>query len=376
MRTCTLTMVAVAALLAHPGGGRAETTDTVPPISQTALIAFGALLTPQGPEVDLPLSWQVARADGTAPDNVVYTGGGINIITSLETGRYVATAETQNVKGRADIAVEAGKDGIRDVVLDAGVLSLGVVPATGREEPVDAPEPTWTIQPQAGQGAVEPLQSAAPRLVLAAGPYTVQARSGPLAATTALTLAPGAIESRTLDFRAGQVRLEAAMAKDGPALRSWSDPSWQVVALDVPGLTAGETVQQLDKAGATTSLSAGRYRAIAKVLGVELSTEVTAVEKEQNLARVVVPSATLALALPPDATPPTAIAWTVSAVDALGVEAGTKAADALASPSPALTLAPGVWSITLAHDGKTVSREVTLSPGQTATEQFDLKAGG
>ncbi|MFO1036513.1 MAG: hypothetical protein U1E45_06695 [Geminicoccaceae bacterium] len=375
MRARTLTMAAVAALLALPGGSRAETTDTVPPISQTALVAFGALLTPQGPEVDLPLSWQVARPDGTPPDNVVYTGGGINIITTLPAGRYVATAEAQNVKGTADITVEAGKDGIRDVVLDAGVLSLGVVPASGKEEPVDAPEPSWTIQPQAGQGAVDPLQSAAPRLILAAGPYSIQARSGPLAATTSLTLAPGAIESRTLDFRAGQVRLEAAMAKDGPALRSWSDPSWQVVAVDVPGLAAGESVQQLDKASATTILSAGRYRAIAKVLGVELSTEVTAVEKEQNLARVVVPSATLALALPP-ATSTAGLAWTVTAVDALGVDAGTKVADAVKTPSPSLTLAPGVWSVTLAHDGTTISREVTLSPGQTATEQFDLKAGG
>jgi hypothetical protein len=66
--------------------------------------------------------------------------------------------------------------------------------------------------------------------------------------------------------------------------------------------------------------------------------------------------------------------WTVEAIAAAGVAAGTKAADGLAEATPKLTLAPGRWHIVVESGTATAEREVAVTPESITPVVLDVNA--
>ncbi|MFO1036514.1 MAG: VWA domain-containing protein [Geminicoccaceae bacterium] len=351
-----------------------------PPAPKTALVGFTARLGQNGPEVEDALSWRVERLDGNEPGKEAYAGGGAGFATTLDAGRYRVTGKAANVTATMEVTVAGGQDEKHVLVLDAGRAALQAIPSAGGDPLRGQGEVAWTVEPKQGQEPPAATPDPVPTLLLAAGPYAVTARSGPLRATAPLDVKAGAETTTIVDLHAGTLHLEAALAEDGPPITDWRDASWRLTALDATGYTPDEPVTELDGPAPAVLLSAGRYRATARLAGVEVAKDAEIKEGEETTARIVVPASTVTFtaALAPGAEPYTDwrdASWTVESVDALGVPPGTKTADALASAAPELKLTPGRWKVAVTSGVATALREIDVKADTTVTERLDLNAG-
>lgn len=353
-----------------PAPAEAPAPVEVPKPVKTARVSIVAMIPGEGPVSDVAVDWRVTGGEG--PEPVRYEGRTSLVELTVPAGRYGIDAKIGNAAGHldADLLGEAARI---EVPLAAGRLKAQAVPYKGGEPIAEGLR--WTLTPLDGQAAVEVPAVAKPALLLAAGRYRIAVAHDGRQAEQEVTVAPGHPLDLPLSLRLGELKLSAALTEDGEPLTDWRGLAWRALASD--GTAAAEAVQE---AAPLFVLPSGRYRIELAVAGTAVQRDVEIEEGAQREARIVVPtgSRTLAAAFAPGSDPLTDwrdTSWTVTAVDAIGIAAGTALMQDQPVANPTVPLLPGRWHVAVKSGVATAERDIVVAPDTEEPVRLDLQAG-
>lgn len=335
------------------------------PVGLTAVYAGGDRA------IEEPVRWKVTATGGTAAFD--YDGAGRAVSFEMPPGSYRVTVSAANAEATQDFTVEAAPLDLA-VPLAVGRLSASVAPAKGKPPLGEADKPRWSLEPLAGQGAIELGGEAQPKLLLAAGRYRLAVAVGDWSVGQEVEIGSGKTTEASLSLGLGGLTLEAALDEQGEAIAEWRGLTWRVYG-------KGDTpLAERDREAAPhLLLPAGSYRVELLAGGGTIAGKATVAEGEERRVRLLVPSAhlTLVAALAPGA----ALfddwrdsLWTVTAVEALGVEPGSSVMELQPANNPEVDLLPGRWHVTLQSGLATLERDFDALPGAAGELRFDLGA--
>jgi Ca-activated chloride channel homolog len=169
-----------------------------------------AVLTEGAPEYDLNGRWDFFPiVDGTAATKSVEGGYGTEFTTTLEPGRYLFNYKKDMVSNYTELEVKSGEKIDRDLVLDAGVVTVRVLPDDGAE-----PDPSGRFDLENGDardgGYGEGTQ------VVPAGEVEVYARLGNAEVDETFTLKAGETVQKDMVLGIGILKIDAVYAEGGP----------------------------------------------------------------------------------------------------------------------------------------------------------------
>ncbi|QKV17999.1 vWA domain-containing protein [Oricola thermophila] len=177
-------------------------------------VTITARLAEGGPDYDLRGRWDFYPMEGDTPAKDDVAGGyATTFTTTLEPGRYLLRYRKDMVTAETVVDVDEGERIERDLVLDAGVVTVRVLPDDGA--PVDKSarfdlEVAGDRDGAYGQGT----------LVVPAGEVRLTARLGEGTHEESFTLAAGEIVEKDVVMGIGVVEINAIYAEDGPAIES------------------------------------------------------------------------------------------------------------------------------------------------------------
>lgn len=339
---------------------------------RTAVVSFVAVVKEGGPLSDHAVDWKIDGKQG--PDPFRYEGSSSVVELTLPAGGYEVQAAAANTRTHVEVTLEGGAKRRIEVPLDAGWLAARVIPYRGAE-PIDDHEAlAWSLTPLDGQAAVPSPAVAKPTMLLAAGRYRVQVAHRGRRAEAEASIASGRRLDLELDLRLGELHLSAALAEGAEPLTEWRGLAWRVLAPD--GTVAADAEQQ---AAPLVVLPAGRYRVELTAAGITVPHEAEVIEGVRQEARLLVPTGTrvLAAALAPGREPLDDwrdVSWTVKAVDAVGVAAGTAVLDDQPAATPTVKLLPGRWQVVARSGPVSAEREIVVATSSEEEVRLDLQA--
>lgn len=193
-------------------------------------------------------------------------------VFTLPQGRYVASVEYGDTVAETEIKVEAGRQEVVVVDLNAGRVKLEAV-LKERGKPVEAAmgwsifQPEVDLEGKRKQAAWE--HAATPLFTLPQGRYLVSVQYGDAVAETEIEIQAGQQEALVVDLNAGRVKLTATLTQGGQPVQEameWSvlqaeaDPEgnrkkvgWQYAASPIFTLPAGQYVVSVTGQGKTAS---------------------------------------------------------------------------------------------------------------------------
>lgn len=330
-------------------------------------VTFTALMGKKGPQVELPAHWRVLSGA-----TLMYEGEGRSIGVALLPGAYSVEASASNVA--ATQSFQAKKEGMTvEVPLDAGTLTADVVPYKGAEPIKEGL--TWTLTPLDGQGAVEDQAVGKPGWLVASGKYELSVKTADRSAKETVTVKAGKGLESHLNFHLGELTLEAALNEKDDPLTDWRGLDWRALAKD--GTVVAEKKQS---ASPLFQLPAGTYKFELAIAGTTVAKSLEVAEGKSRKERFVVPTGkrTFQAALGPTAEPFTDwrdARWTITAIEAVGIEPGGRVAELLASAGPTFDLLPGRWLVELESDRTKASKEIVVAPDSEETVRLDVNGG-
>lgn len=344
--------------------------DPPPPIPRPVVLKAVV----NGQAVPGPVLFSVTREGGEP----AYAGKGAEVTPNLVPGSYILDVTGGNTRTHTALTVRGEADERHDIPLDAGLVRLSVIAAEGLEvRDADLKgNPVWTLAPEEGQEPATLEGVLTPETMLAPGRYAVTVSLGGFAASASIDVVAGKDLRSTLDLQLGKVTLEASLPAAAEPLETGAGLSWTLA----PGGADGPALKAEAVARPTFLVAAGQYRAQLQVSGATIEQEVAAAAGKTTTVHLDLPSAELRLegGLGPDAAAFTDwrdASWTVRPVKLVGDAEAGPALEDKAEASPALTLMPGEWAVTLVSGAASVTRHLVLAPGATAHERLDLVAG-
>jgi Ca-activated chloride channel family protein len=334
------------------------------------LVHLVAVLAPDGTVVQWPVAWDLERQGEGEP--FAYAGESRGLALELLPGSYEVQARASNVAG--SVTFEVGEEeSTVEVPLGAGLLAARAVPYKGAEPLKDGL--SWTIEPLEGQGSVTGSELARPSFLLAPGKYRLTVEGGDRRAQSELVVEAGRSLESELSFRLGELTLIAAIGEEAAPLTDWRGLAWRARQAD--GSLAAE---QSNVASPLFQLPAGAYRFELAMAGTTVGQDFAIEEGTSREERFVVPTGNRSFlaALGPTAEPFTDwrdARWTVTAIDAIGVEPGTLLLDRHAAANPSVALLPGRWEVEVVSDWAGAETEITVAPESDATVRLDVNAG-
>ncbi|MFZ2102999.1 MAG: VWA domain-containing protein, partial [Oricola sp.] len=175
-------------------------------------VAINAVLIEGGPDYDLNGRWDFFPMNGdTASKKSIEGGYGKSFKVTLEPGRYLLRYDQDMAVAETVVEVEPGEKIERDLVLDAGVLSVSVHPGEGQDVD-DSARFDVAVGGAKGGGYGKGT------LVMPAGEVKLTAEIGTGKAEDSFTLAPGEIAERKIVVGVGLLGIEATYSDGGPAV--------------------------------------------------------------------------------------------------------------------------------------------------------------
>ncbi|BCW90299.1 hypothetical protein sos41_34670 [Alphaproteobacteria bacterium SO-S41] len=333
-------------------------------------VAFTAVIKGEGPLVDYPADWRIT---GIGDSSFTYEGSARGLSLELLPGRYAVEARASNALGKTEIEVTADTSTV-EIELPAGRLTAHAVAYKGAAALDETAGLIWTLEPLDGQGAVAPPTIAKPAWLLAPGRYRLTVTRGPQTATAEVTIAPGTPVDSELSFKLGELKLSAAIAAEGDPLIDWSGMIWR--ALKADGSVAAESQNE---AQPLFVLPEGAYTVELGLAGATLKATLDVREGATLDHRFVVPTGTRTfIAALSDTAEPLSdwrdTYWTVTPVEAIGLEAGKPVAENQGVSGPELMLMPGRWTASVVSGLVTVTADFTVAPDTTETVRINLNA--
>lgn len=194
-----------------------RTVAAAPPPEPAVLednVTVTAVLAEGGPEYDLNGRWDYFPMQGDSPAEKPVAGGyDTSFTTTLEPGRYLLRYRKDMVTTQTVVEVAEGEPVERDLVLDAGVVTVRVLPDDGADVDTAARfdlEAGGEKRGAYGEGT----------LVVPAGPVVLMTRLGESNAEEAFTLEPGEIVEKDVVMGIGILAINAVYADGGPAVES------------------------------------------------------------------------------------------------------------------------------------------------------------
>jgi len=177
-------------------------------VSITAVLAEG------GPDYELSGRYDFFPLEGDTPAGKSVEGGyKTAFTTTLEPGRYLLRYRKDMATAETVVEVKEGEAVDRDLVLDAGVVTVRVLPDDGAEVDSGARfdlEIGGRKDGGYGEGT----------MVVPAGQVVLTARLGESNAEEAFALAPGEIVQKDVVMGIGILAIDAEYAEGGPAVES------------------------------------------------------------------------------------------------------------------------------------------------------------
>ncbi|GAB4352132.1 MAG: VWA domain-containing protein [Oricola sp.] len=177
-------------------------------------VTVRAVLAEGGPDYDINGRWDYFPLEGGTPAKKAVDGGyDTAFTTTLEPGRYLLRYHKDMVVAETVVDVKEGEAVDRDLVLDAGVVTVRVLPDDGADVDNAARfdlEAGGKKDGGYGEGT----------MIVPAGPVVLTARLGEGNAEEAFTLAAGEIVSKDVVMGVGILAINAVYAEGGPAVES------------------------------------------------------------------------------------------------------------------------------------------------------------
>jgi Ca-activated chloride channel family protein len=175
-------------------------------------VTITAVLTEGGPDYDLNGRWDYFPLNGDTPAKKSIDGGyDTSFTTTLEPGRYLLRYKKDMATAETVVDVEKGERIKRDLVLDAGVVKVSVLPDDGAPVDTAARYDIHTADnSDGGYGSGV--------LVVPAGDLLATARLGEGEAEESFTLAAGEIVEKNIVMGIGLLNAGAVYAEGGPAV--------------------------------------------------------------------------------------------------------------------------------------------------------------
>jgi len=322
-----------------------------------------------------PVRWRIVPKGGEAS---IYEGTSRELTLDLPVGAYGVSVAGSNAAGEAEVKIASDKDEPYRVAIDAGLVRLAMVAAPGRaiEETDLKGKPAYRIEPLDGQPPAEVAEALSSDIMLMPGRYRVTGSLGPFSANRTVTVRSGDAQAVEIDLQLGRVTLEAIAEGATDPIAEGRGLDWTLEPLD----GAGERQSAVATAKPVFVAAAGRYKAMLSIDGATLDTTVEVAAGRDAAARIVIPSASLALEAGLAAETPAFddwrdARWTVTPVALSGGLTAGPAMEDKSEARPALVLLPGLWRVTLVSGEARTTVEVRLSPGERRTLRVDLGAG-
>jgi Ca-activated chloride channel family protein len=177
-------------------------------------VTIKAVLAEGGPDYDLNGRWDYFPMEGDNPVEKSVKGGyGTAFTTTLEPGRYLLRYRKDMVISETVVEVTEGETVDREIVLDAGVVTVRVLPDDGAEVDSSARYDLEIAGDRDG-GYGEGTK------VVPAGEVTLTARLGEANAEESFTLKAGETVERDVVMGIGILSINAVYAEGGPAVEA------------------------------------------------------------------------------------------------------------------------------------------------------------
>jgi Ca-activated chloride channel family protein len=184
------------------------------PVALEDNVTINAVLAEGGPDYELNGRFDYFPLEGDTPAEKSVEGGyKTSFTTTLEPGRYLLRYRKDMVTAETIVEVKEGEAVDRDLVLDAGVVTVRVLPDDGAEVDGGARfdlEAGGKKDGGYGEGTI----------VVPAGQVVLTARLGESNAEEAFALAPGEIVQKDVVMGIGILAINAEYAEGGPAVDS------------------------------------------------------------------------------------------------------------------------------------------------------------
>lgn len=177
-------------------------------------VTVKAVLAEGGPDYDFNGRWDYFPMEGDTPAEDSIEGGyGTAFTTTLQPGRYLLRYRKDMATAETVVDVVEGEKIDRELVLDAGVVTVRVLPDDGAD--VDS-----SARFDLKVGDVDGGGYGEGTLVMPAGEVTLATRLGQANAEESFTLAAGEIVTRDVVMGIGILAIEASYADGGPKVEA------------------------------------------------------------------------------------------------------------------------------------------------------------